>query len=45
MDEVVLKGEINGKADSRRRKDPSSGAATAHRRTAQFVWYLFAVHV
>lgn len=37
MDEVVLEGDINGKADSGRKKDPSSTAVTAHRMTAQFV--------
>lgn len=37
MDEVVLEGDINGKADSGRKKDPSSSAVTAHRMTAQFV--------
>lgn len=37
MDEVVLQGDINGTADSGRKKDPSSSAVTAHRMTAQFV--------
>lgn len=37
MDEVVLEGDINGKADRARKKDPSSRAVTAHRMTAQFV--------
>lgn len=37
MNEVVFEGDINGEADSGRKKDPSSGAVTAHRLTAQFV--------
>ena len=37
MDEVVLGRDINGKADSGRKKNPSSNAVTAHRMTAQFV--------
>lgn len=41
MDEVVLGGDINGKADSGRKKDPSSSTVTAHRMTAQFVLQLF----
>lgn len=37
MDEVVLDGDINGKADRERKKDPSFSAVTAHRMTAEFV--------
>lgn len=37
MVEVVLEGDINGKADCGRKKDPSSRAVTTHRMTAQFV--------
>lgn len=40
MDEMVLEGDINGKADKGRKKDPSSGAVTAHRMTAQFVYVI-----
>ena len=37
MDTLVLGGDINGKADSRRKKDSSCGAVTAHSVTAPFV--------
>ena len=43
---MVLEGDINGEADSGRKKDPSSGAVTAHRLTAQFVCVIcVSVHV
>ena len=37
MVEVVLEGDINGKADCRRKRDPSSNAVTTHGMTAEFV--------
>lgn len=46
MDEMILRGDINGKANCGGNKDPSSSTVTAHRMTTQFVRVICAsVHV